>query len=540
MKKINSLYLILAITLLFTSCQKNDNTLIDLIPTNSSFVGYFDTKQMAEKADCNLFETPTVMQGINFAKAMIKNPESIKAIDDFVKDPNSIGMDFKGVFYVFSNIETTGVVFSVNNADLLKTNFKNISELSNSDIESENGIYYYNPIGNSIIVCWDNARFLMLFNSGNNIDNSGKLDIKDRAFELFKQTGNNSLNQNDSFKKFMSNKADIAYYSSTAGLFSLANIANDKIKNLLDGDLDFIKDINSGTYINFNKGAINFNTKLLFANAKSENKYNEFQSKMSGVINEKNLPYIPSSSALAMTFNLNGRNIYDFIEKLGLDELIDEQMSFSRSELLEALADNTKGNITFNLIGFSDNANKDNHHFSYDYYEDIVPLFSLFSKQIDGGILMKSIKEILHDEDIKDEKNGNISVVKNNIKFYFGLSNDNFFVTNDENTYQRIIGNENQYNNYYNSLTSKSISIVEGDFDFFKTLVNSYSTANDPKIYVVVKFMETFLSLFESYSFGTTTSGSATGEIIMKDKSQNSLNSICKEIDSQLSKGLPF
>lgn len=64
------LFLFLAVSLFFTSCEKSTDSLSNAIPADANYVLHFDNKALIEKSKYDIFKNPTVQQGINVSKAI--------------------------------------------------------------------------------------------------------------------------------------------------------------------------------------------------------------------------------------------------------------------------------------------------------------------------------------------------------------------------------------------------------------------------------------------------------------------------------------
>lgn len=529
MNKLN-LFLISAICLLLGySCKsKTDATLTNMIPKESTFVGYFNTMQMAEEADYDPFKNPTVMQGINFAKVMFRNQDAIKAIDEMTKDVNSIGVNLKGDIFVFADGNTFGAILTVNDAAVLKNNIINLSGIEANSIREHNNVYSYTAGHNVMSACWDDSKLLVLFN-GMDIASgqTNTIDIGERALNLFAQGTTKSINSNPEFATFMKNLSDISFYSSLEFLKNIngslegADLPSNLPKDILEGVVNIFN-------ISFDKGYIALNTNVLFENSATEAKYKEIQSQLTSVINKSELPFIPEDAVMAMTASLNGSELFRKLDTWGVLQPIKDEMSHTRFDVLQSVVEDTKGTITFVLRGFAESKSEDDG----DYYlPPFIPLFTLYSQQVPGTNILNTLKEIFKDEDMTEINNETIKIKKEGLTFYAGLKENQFFTTNDEEAYKRISTGNNTYNNYYINLKNNSTSIFQGEFKGVEDLIKDIPFGNKPNEILMSAYAKYFINLFSGYYFEQDTNFAGQGRLNLNNQQKNSLNIIMHEIE---------
>ena len=102
LKKI--LFTLLVAVTVFSSCNQSSD-LSNAIPADASYVVHINTKSLIEKSQYDIFSNPTVKQGINMYKVMLKDDSKIKFLDDFLKDANSLGLNLKNETYILRIIK---------------------------------------------------------------------------------------------------------------------------------------------------------------------------------------------------------------------------------------------------------------------------------------------------------------------------------------------------------------------------------------------------------------------------------------------------
>ncbi|MDR0828974.1 MAG: DUF4836 family protein, partial [Prevotellaceae bacterium] len=169
MKKLKIFIPIIAAAIIFSGCQKGDS-LANAIPKDAMWVAHFDVKSMLKKADCNLFENDVVKSALLMAKASFPNEEVGKLIDEFQKNPNSLGITLTDEAYIFMNDLSVGFLFPVNDAKKLENNLLSLGMVDKDDlIRQKNVTVLY--LG-EYSIAWDKSKLLIFVNYPNEMDDS--------------------------------------------------------------------------------------------------------------------------------------------------------------------------------------------------------------------------------------------------------------------------------------------------------------------------------------------------------------------------------
>jgi len=369
MKKIYFISLLCA-AVMFVSCGKKTTNLENSIPNDAVTVMRFDIKSLLSKADCNLLENPKVKTMIE--KGMSKMTDAKKKVfNNFVKNPNSLGIDVIGDAYFFMNGQIMGFVMSVNDAKKIYNNFTAIDKQFEQMIETKNGVYSLSNIDDDsgTTIMWDKSKFLLLIPYGRNIftDNADSTDLS----EYFNLTPEKSIVSDKNYQKFASSKSDIStYYSYSNYGKMMNNLLNDRIDRMdgdSDGQADLLKQV-MAVYENFNgvsvaincnfdKGAINSKMQMLYETAEVEKKitelYDNSQTKLSGEF----LKYVPQNPLLLLATDFDGEKVLAAIDKLNLTSLIDLAAEKTQVDIKKLIGSiNGDVQLSINNISF-DNGN---------------------------------------------------------------------------------------------------------------------------------------------------------------------------------------
>lgn len=214
MKKISFIFAVtLATILLVTSCGKQAPHL-NVIPANSFGVitinpANFEEDKMADQLESNE----------EFKETMIKMREESEVLadifEDFIKNPNSSGIDLKSEMFIFSAPNNKDMMFgmvakvanSSNLEDIIKKVAKEMEmEIIVEDVDGFKKVEF--PMGFGIAI-WDKDKILILGSDSNDFDAIVK------AKELMNQKVGESIISDKDFSDFYSDCLDLNIWISS-------------------------------------------------------------------------------------------------------------------------------------------------------------------------------------------------------------------------------------------------------------------------------------------------------------------------------------
>lgn len=533
LKKI--LFTILAISLIFTSCNKSGD-LSDAIPADANYVIHIDNKSLIEKSQYDIFSNSTVKQGINIYKVMLKDDAKVKYLDDFLKDANSLGLNLKNETYIFTNYKVYGVVLGVNNAEKIKEAITNLASVKDETIIKDGDFYLISP-QSEVCIAWNSSKLILLADIRKTYNDPGKesLDVVQMSKDLLVQGSDKSINSNKSYAEFAKDKKDFSAFMTIKGLDELESLSSflpyggAMSLNPLKKALTQFEGVSTGITASFEKGELVFNSKYYFTTPEVEQKFKDFASKMSGSIKGDHLKYLNSDPVMLFSMNIKGDGIYSYIEELGLlNKLESETDQLLTKEQLSSLIKGCNGDFTFALTSFKKEQTSTEEEDIYDVRDNTTPecffmmdiakptdITDLIKKQIAEGALQ-----------CKDLGDGKYSTkISDAVTLYFGVNKNTFFVTNAEPLYSSI-NSTAQTDKYANLIKGKS-AVLYGDLGLIKGALNDSPDMDTYK---------NMLSLLSKYEYTVdNTNFTGTGKLEFTDKNQNSLAAICKQIDTVIS-----
>jgi hypothetical protein len=521
----------MAVSLIFTSCNKSTE-LTNAIPADASYVIHVNTKSLVEKSKYNVFSNETVKQGINMGKALLKEEDKIKLLENFLKDANSLGLDFKGDCYLYTNYQLYGVVVSVNDAKKLKECILKLASLSEGDIKNEGGIFSVSPQSEQIYA-WDSHKLLMLVNIAGYKAN--EIDLSQKARELLTQGKDKSINTNKTFAEFIKEKKDISVFSTSGGLSNILDSNNSSypfdadVMGSLKKVLADIDGLSTAMYTSFEDGEIKMNSKAYYDTPETEKKYKELASQMMGTLKGDHLKYVTTDPLFMVSMNVKSDGIYNYANKVDLLKHVVKELPDSISaEDFEQLAKNFNGDLTFVLSSIKQEAVSSElaeSNGEESSYKEPKPEFMFFADITDSANTFAVLKKLFF-----NNNEGSFKEVSTNIfyidrdKVYFGMHNNTLFATNMESVYANL-SSTTLTNNYANQIKDK-LFVMQGDIQVAKNVLEAE-----------IRFaaMMGLYSEFGKYSFSTSAQDfSSEGKIELTTKNKNSLAIICEHIDKMI------
>lgn len=534
-------FVVLALLLMTTSCNKSTD-LSDVIPADATYIIHLDNKALIEKSQYDIFQNPTVQQGINFYKAFLKDQDKINILDEFLKDPNSLGLDVKKELYFYTNYKTYGIVLGVNNADKIKDAILKFLPVKEEDILKEGGVYTLSP-ESMITAAWDENKMLMLVDMSTAYYFGGKpadkepLDVRKLAIEQLKQKSDKSINSVKSFADFVKNRKDISIFYNMDGMENFfemtasTRVLKDKLLPFQAVMAEF-KGVSMGMYTAFETGKATVTGDYYYDSPDTEKRFKELMSGMVGSIKGDHLKYVVEEPLFMMTANTKGEGAFQYLSRLGFLNLMNERFSeIITAEQLENLIRNIDGDLTFALSSIREENVKidmsDEELFFEEGFAEKIPEMMLFAEVKDPAYVKSFIQEQMNKNDVRyKEVSPTIFLIEEAyFKVYLGVHNNTFFATNIESVYDNLDASGLK-NNYSNQINNKMFFIT-GNLQPLRPFLEESRTS--------AMFVDLFDELGQYEMVTSNEDFHAEGKIEFKSKDKNSLAVICQHIDSMIS-----
>ena len=134
------------------------------IPKDVAMVMKVDLKNLARKANYKLMDNSLIKGSVELMKSTV-NDDKKKMIDDFLKNPNSLGVNIIDDMYFFVTADgTMGGVLSVSDSKKLYDNLLKIDPNFKEMIKIDKGIYSLKT-NEAYGIAWDKARLVVRFYS---------------------------------------------------------------------------------------------------------------------------------------------------------------------------------------------------------------------------------------------------------------------------------------------------------------------------------------------------------------------------------------
>lgn len=217
-----------AIILLFivSSCGKQPAHM-NVIPSDAFGVmlinpGDFDREKMAEQIESN--EDYKEM----LEELKEENEEMSKILDDFIKNPSSIGINTESEMYVFvaplDKNMIFGLVMEMKKPSKFEEVLKKIAKEAEMPVEIEDADGFQKVAFPNGIAIWDSKRILVL-------GSDTEMDAEKEAKKLLNQKASESISQNKDYMDFYANRLGLNFWMSS----NINNLKNemDMIESML-------------------------------------------------------------------------------------------------------------------------------------------------------------------------------------------------------------------------------------------------------------------------------------------------------------------
>jgi hypothetical protein len=480
------------------------------------WVAHIDIKSLLTKADYNLLENEVVKNALGLVKASFPNEKVGKLIDQFQKDPNSLGITLTDEAYIFMDAFTVGVIFPINDANKLKNNLLDVKLFDEDDLVTENNITAVYAGTSSI--AWNKSTLLILSNLPNESEDADKIS----PIDLLTQKHSESFAATTKYDNLIAAKKDFTYLMSFDGY---NKFVQKSMNSYVDGGPYSVEEYSSTTQMlhnmldifdtftgvsmvmttSFEKGAVKSKHSMYFDTPEAKQAFDDLYGNVTP-INGDILKYVGENPLLLVAMNINGTNYVNMLEKFGFMSFLKDKVDFDLVKLLSAL--NGDAFLALNSVNITD------EKFDFLAFATVTNVDELNPE------IAKIVAQYL--PDAKKLSGGNYLFSD---KIYFGIKNSIFYVANDISVVEKI-GKDVEHN-YYSKKIKGVPAYFYGDLRGLKEPVLAIFESDDKNISMINEG----LSLFETYEGRTIDVYSGEFNIYFTNKDKNSLAALCQVID---------
>ncbi|GAB6009712.1 DUF4836 family protein [Dysgonomonas reticulitermitis] len=540
------------VSALFWSC-KDSTELTNAIPADAIVVVHVDTKSLLTKADYKPLDNKLIKEALEKEKnnGSERNKAMTEKMEEFLKNPNSSGIDLIHDCYMYVGNTSMGIVWGMKDAAKFKEVLTKTFEIPAEMIKEEDGISTIDLSGMAK-VGWTKDKILIITAQASAMyfGQRNQPDMMELLKKQLKQTDKESLNSNKAFTEFVKDKKDISFfysYSNVSGLWS--NMTSQMMGAYYDQSAtglnsvfsklsDQIKGINAAGFVSFEKGEIVAENKFYYDTPEAEKRFTELSGKLTQELKGDQMKYFAEKPLFLVAMGINGGGIYNYLTDLGLMQFFENIAGSNLNELgvdLKSLISNVEGDITFSLNGIK-TVMKKGYYGDYEY-PSTEPEFTVFADLKDAKPTWDLIKNKVKEEAAKEQMLDSTLVeidentysfsMDEGIKGYAGIKGNTIYITNSETIYKNI-STATDGKNDFASLAKGKNSFIFGNLGSLKTMLTDALQRDAKALELAVKGFD----LLGDYSFASDKNMNGKGKIVINDNSANSLAVICKYIDS--------
>ncbi len=506
-------YLLAALMLVVASCSKSTDVLEESIPKDAYSVVRVDMKSIIEKSNYNLWENPTVKRAINILKATYDDPKAVKLIEAFEKDANAFGLTLNSEMFVFQSSGVYGWILPVNDAEKLKESLIRLKTFPQKEVKEKDGNFVVNQDGFS--VAWNEEKMVLCTATLFVTEGVKRDTISADAFLTQKE----SILQNKLYAEHRKIKADISTFAAVSTTLSqLEKVAGATSKPATAEEKQLaenFKGVESGTYLNFEKGEIVGTSQYYYADDTAKQRWEKYQSEIYGTISNKYLYLIGERPLLTLASNVNGQKITQVLAAMGLWEVAKTFASGFPSDQIQSVLNLLKGDILLSLNGISRNQEAE---FLGSPKVRLAMAADLHSPQAADTLIQQFIASE-YGTLVEKNADGFYEFPMNGNTILFGVQNGTFSLTVGDNppakvSADKIVGNR---------------SYAYSDWQEVCNVIALYTQEQAWMTPII-----DFLRVVENIEGSDSAEKGNRLTIRLVNKEQNSLATICKQLDTML------
>lgn len=323
MRKLLVLLPLAFLMLLTTSCNNSKKKVIELVPLNATYVVKINTEEIYKKVGKDKNQLSELSNRL-FSGMLSDNNQLNKEI---LLNWNESGLDLKENIVLFgmqdNNLNVLGI--QVSDDKLLKEYLTTSGLVEEQSIQKIKGVNYF-TLGYDAIFAWDKYKLLV-------IKSNEELDAASEVKQIFNPQKDNQIYKTKSFQDFLSQNADISIYRTTYFIEEALKSSTGLSVNLSSA----LNGIVPLTYITFDNGEINAQTKLQFTDATKEDEVKNIVQNIFGNSSAKHLAYFDNTPSVFLTTNLKGDKLKELMGREGLSKSFDQMPFINMNDILSNL-----------------------------------------------------------------------------------------------------------------------------------------------------------------------------------------------------------
>lgn len=553
MKQQTKLLLIVAILVsAFWSC-KDSTELTNAIPSSAITVIHFDTKSILTKADYKPLDNKYLKEALEKEKerGSENTTKMVKTLEDFLRNPNSTGIDLIDDCYMYMDSLTMGVLWQMNDAKKLKDLLVNTMSMPEQMLNEEDGITTLDMMG-AVKVGWTKDKLMLLLPYKSMYGRGNSSDMTALLKKRLTQKAEESINSNKAFVEFAKNKKDISVFYSydnisgmwegmSSQMMGMGMPNNGMISGMM-GALDKVKDqlkgVSAGGFVSFEKGEITMENAFYYDSPETEKRFTELAGQMMGELKGDQMKYFVGKPIFIASGALNGGGMYNYLSELGLMSMFEEEANKELSAMnvdLKSLISNVEGDITLAINGIN-TVMKKSRYSDYEY-PSTEPEFTVFADLKDAKSTWDLLKKKIKETEEETGKMSDSTLVEINettyslgmggtMRGYAGIKDNTIYLTNSEEVYKNIAAGTDGKNDFAAMAKGKT-AFIFGNLNMLKEpLMNEFKRDAKAQEFVIKGF-----DLLGDYSYVSEKNLSGKGKFVITDNSRNSLAVICSYIN---------
>ena len=305
-KRMISQLSVLAVLIVFMAACSKKAEYIHVIPADASAVASINLNSLADKAGLNDKQNEGMKQKMMEALKSGMNAAAFQQLEKIMKNPSQSGIDVKAPVFVFTSktfISPT-IVAKVSNIEDLRASLDLMAKEGICQPIAERRGYSFTSLQkNNLLVFNENAAVLT------EAYGTSQMDVaKQTISTLLKQTEENSIASNGSFRKMQDQKGDINFFAS---MDAVPQMYTQQISLGLSSQID-LSEVKAVGNLNFEKGKIALQIETYSDNAETDALLKK-QAQAVKKLNTTFLQNFPESTLAFLNIGVNGAAFYDLL-----------------------------------------------------------------------------------------------------------------------------------------------------------------------------------------------------------------------------------
>lgn len=494
------------VALMLASCGGKDYR--DMLPADSFMVVSINPESLSRKAQVGDFTQSVYYKMAE--QALTDAPEEERGrILSLLAHPSESGLDVGSDVFMFVTMEnasqtgnpTVGGLFKVSDRKKLDGFLGWIAEKGGLVSVEEDGIVFLT--GGSErdpMIAYDENALLVYDTS------AGADETKVAAKKLFSQKKTESLMGNSQLAQAIERPSDMKFVMDYG---SIMEVAGEQIGTAGLSGFEFLNNMSMAMPVDFEKGKIVAEARILFSDKKAEKQYMEMvaaQRKMDGDF----LKMLPAENVATLAGSMDGARTYEMLQKIPMYSMV-----FAMAPQVKPIMEAIDGDIALSFHGMTDNGR--------------MPELSLIAELKDPAI-METIKGMIP-VPMQEMAPGQYALSPDaNTTIYFGLNDNTFYATTDSDALVFLTGAQTSaYEAEVGKLFRGSYGTMFVDFPAVRSLIESLIAQNRLDQSAAASLMA--LSLFDTLEITGRTERQGELVLNMTDKDKNAAEVLYKTIE---------